>query len=155
MDLKILRRRLKIQGFEGLSDSDLRKWGGWIEFSPILCATFAALGTALAWIPGLLGLACIAALGAVLPFHPFDLIYNHGIRRFTKTRPLPSNGMPRRFACGMATVWLCVTAYCFYEGWNVAGYVLGSSLVATAVLVSTTHICIPSMIFQTCFRRSK
>ena len=43
----------------------------------------------------LFGLAGTALLGAVLPFHPIDLIYNYGIRFLLRKRPLPPNGAPR------------------------------------------------------------
>ena len=35
------------------------------------------------------------------------------------------------------------------------GYVLGGALTSTAVLVSTTDICIPSMIYNALFLRAK
>jgi len=99
----------------------------------------------------LLGLAPIAALGAIFPVHPFDLIYNLGIRRFTGTHPLPRRGAPSRFACGLGAVWLIGTAALFLEGISLAGYILGGSLVAVGTLVATNHICIPSMIYRLLF----
>ena len=98
-----------------------------------------------------MSLVPIAALAAALPVHPFDLIYNLGIRHLTGTGPLPHRGAPSRFACGMGAVWLLPTAWLFNTGHLTAGYVLGGSLTAVAVLVSATDVCIPSMMFRTVF----
>jgi len=150
MALSATRRRLlAIQGFDGVDEVTLAQTEVWLRMAPALCAAVAAVGTAVAspWL--LWALAAIAALGALLPFHPFDLIYNLGIRRFTGTPELPENRAPRRFACAMASVWVTATGALFAVGLNGAGYALGAALVATATLVATTHICIPSMIFRT------
>jgi hypothetical protein len=91
----------------------------------------------------------VAAAGAILPFHPFDLIYNLGVRHLSGRPRLPDNRAPRRFACGLGSVWLVATGGLFAAGYDMPGYILGASLVAVAMLVATTHICIPSMIFRT------
>jgi hypothetical protein len=61
-------------------------------------------------------------LGALLPFHPFDLLYNYGVRYLTGTRPLPHQGPQRRFACAIATVWLVGTGWAFHLGAEMIGY---------------------------------
>ena len=55
----------------------------------------------------------IAVLGAVFPVHPFDLIYNHGLRHLTGTTSLPRNGAPTRFACSIASIWVAAIALVF------------------------------------------
>ncbi|HZP58262.1 MAG TPA: DUF4395 family protein [Dehalococcoidia bacterium] len=140
---------LDIQGFGEVDDATLARTQGWLRFAPALCALVAALGTALASPWTLWALAAIAAAGAALPFHPFDLAYRAGVRRFSAGPPLPENRAPRRFACALASGWLVVTGALFTGGYDVAGYVLGASLVAVATLVATTHVCIPSIIFRT------
>jgi hypothetical protein len=99
----------------------------------------------------LVALVPIALLAAILPVHPFDLFYNHGLRFLTGTGPLPHRGAPSRFACGFGAVWLVVTAWAFYTGRPLLGYVLGWSLTAVATLVSTTDICIPSLMYRAAF----
>lgn len=141
-------QRLHTQGFTAVDEAWLAEVAPWLRLSPALCATFAALGTATASPAILFALAGTAFLGAVLPFHPFDLIYNYGIRYVMRKRPLPPNGAPRRFACGIAAVWLVATALLFSAGETTAGYVLGILFVAVAGLVSTTDICIPSLVFN-------
>ncbi len=141
------RRRLETQGFVGLDDDTLAAAAPWLRLAPALCATICAVGTILASPPVLWALAATAGLGAILPFHPFDLVYSLGLRRLTGSRRLPANGVPRRFACGVGFVWLLATGALFATSWMVAGYLLGGAFVATASLVATTHICIPSLIY--------
>ena len=149
----VTRRRLETQGFLGLDDTALTEVGPWLRFTPAVCTVLMGLGTALP-APGLLwALVPVAALGALFRVHPFDLAYNYGLRHITGTRSLPPNGPPRRFACGMATVWLAATAWAFSSGSLVAGYALGGALTGVAALVSLTDICVPSIIFRALFAR--
>ncbi len=143
------RTLLDIQGFDDVDDGLLARTQAWLRFAPAVCALIAAIGTALAapWL--LWGLAAVAAAGAILTFHPFDLAYNAGVRRLHGGPRLPENGAPRRFACALASAWLVATGLLFASGYDAAGYVLGGALVAVAALVATTHICIPSIIFRT------
>jgi hypothetical protein len=116
-----------------------------------LCALLGGLGTALAPPAVLFALAPVAALAAALPVHPFDLICNHGIRRLTGTGPLPRRSAPSRFGRGMDALFLVVTAWAFSTGHAAAGYALGGVLTIVALPVSTTDICIPSMIYRSIF----
>lgn len=146
------RRRLEIQGYSCSTTSAFPEVVPWTRFSPALCSMIGAVGTILA-SPVILGaLVPFAALGAVFRRHPFDLLYNHGIRGLTGTPQLPPNGAPRRFACGVATVWLSATAIAFLSSMTLAGYVLGGLFVAVSGLVATTHICIPSIVYRTLIR---
>jgi hypothetical protein len=143
----ITAQRLRVQGFTA-DEAWLAEVSPWLRFSPALCAAFAAVGTATASSAILFALAGTALLGALLPFHPFDLIYNYGIRFFVGKRALPPNGAPRRFACGMAAVWLAAAGMLFLNGATTAAYALGILFVGVAGLVATTDICIPSLTFQ-------
>ncbi len=148
----VVRRRLEAQGFLGLDEVGIAEIGPWLRWSPALCAVFMATGTILASPPMLWTMAAIALLGATLPFHPFDLLYNHVVRHLTGTRPLPHHGAQRRFACGMAAAWLTGTGLAFHQGAAVLGYVLGGTLTIVAAIVGTTHFCIPSLVYNTLFR---
>ena len=145
------RRRLDIQGFECVEDRTLAPVAPWLRLAFGLCALMAALGTSLASPLILLLLLPIASLAAMSPVHPFDLIYNHGIRFLTGTGQLPRRGHPSRFACGLGAVWLLPTAWAFHAGLLLPGYVLGALLTGVAVLVSTTDICIPSLMYRAVF----
>jgi hypothetical protein len=149
-----VRCRLEAQGFLALDDATLDEVGPWLRWSPVFCTIVMTAGVVLASPLILWALAGIAFLGALLPFHPFDLLYNYGARHLTGTRPFPHHGPQRRFACGLASVWLVATGWAFYAGADTLGYVLGVPLALVAALVSITHICIPSMIYNALFRRS-
>ncbi len=145
--------RLDAQGFVNVDRKTLREVEPWLRWSPVFCTIVMALGTMFAspWI--LWGLAVTAGLGTVLPSHPFDYVYNFGVRRLTGTPLLPPNGAPRKFACGLATVWLVATGMAFAADLTVLGYILGGVLTAVAALVATTHFCIPSLIYGLIFGR--
>ncbi len=145
------RRRLDIQGFETVDDAWLAEVAPWPRLAFGLCAAFAAVGTATASVAVLWSLVVIAALAALFPVHPFDLIYNWGIRHLRGTRPIPRRHAPSRFACGLGAVWLLATIWAFSVGQMVVGYLLGASLTSVALLVSTTDICIPSMVYRFIF----
>ena len=148
------RQRLRTQGFEGISDSDLASVEPWLRFTPALCGLIVALGTVLEQPVVFFVLAPLAALGAFFPRHPFDFAYNYGLRHLTRTPPLPPNGAPRRFACGVASIWIVGIGISFALGAEGAGYALGGLMAAVATLVATTHICIPSMIFRAACSRA-
>lgn len=143
--------RLDVQGFDGVPLDELAPVAPWLGMAYTLCATLAIIGTGLASVPLLLALAVIAGLAALFPVHPFDLIYNHGIRHIRGTGPLPRRAPQGRFACAIATTFLVAEIWAFTQGWMIAGYVLGASLAAVGLLVGLLDICIPSMIYRALF----
>ena len=147
------RRRLNTQGLSDIDDETLAEVAPWLRMAFGMCALLAGAGTALASPTILWVLTPIAALAALFPVHPFDLIYNYGIRFIRNTGPLPKRRAQSRFACGVGAVWLVATAWAFQSGALMVGYILGGALTGIAVLVSTTDICIPSMIYNMLFRR--
>ena len=144
-------RRLDIQGFESVDMQQLALVASWLRLSFGLCAALGGLGTVLASPTILLTLAPVAALATASPVHPFDLLYNYAIRHVTGTGPLPRRGMPSRLGCGVGAIFLLVTAWAFSAGHFGAGYALGGMLTVVALLVSTTDICIPSIIYRSIF----
>ncbi len=150
----ITRRRLDVQGLSDVDDETLAEIAPWLRMAFGICALLAGAGTALASPMILWILTPIAALAALFPVHPVDLIYNHGIRYLRNTGPLPKRRAQSRFACGVGAVWLVATALAFQSGALIVGYIFGVGLTGVAVLVSTTDICIPSMIYNVLFRRS-
>jgi hypothetical protein len=144
-------RLLDIQGFDTVDMRELAPVAPWLRLAFGLCALLGGLGTVLASPTILLALAVIAALAAASPVHPFDLIYNYGIRHVTGTGPLPRRGVPTRLGCGMGAVLVLVTAWTFSAGHAVVGYALGGVLTSVVLLAGTTDICIPSMIYRSIF----
>jgi hypothetical protein len=144
-------RLLDIQGFGAVDMKELAPIAPWLRLAFGLCAVLGGVGTLFASPAILLALAVIAVIAAASPVHPFDLIYNYGIRHLTRTGPLPRRGAPTRFGCGMGAVLLVVTAWAFAAGHHVVGYALGGMLTSVVLLVSTTDICIPSLIYRSIF----
>ena len=146
-----LQSWLEMRGITCSSDPEFVKLVPWMRFTVVLCATGMGVGTALAFTPLLWTMVVIAALGGIFSRHPFDLVYNHGVRYLTGTGPLPLNGAPTRFACAIASVWLVATALAFTAGLTWVGYLLGASLTSVAAVVAVSHFCIPSLIYQLLF----
>lgn len=144
-------RLLDIQGFDTVDAKELARAAPWLRLAFRLCTLLGGLGTALASPAILLALAAVATLAAASPTHPFDFIYNHGIRHLTGTGALPRRGLPSRVGCGMGAVFLLVTAWAFAAGHVVAGYLLGGLLTCVVLLVSTTDICLPSLLYRSIF----
>lgn len=153
MNCAVQRRRLEMQGYPDLDDRTLAEIGPWLRLAPALCAGLVAAATLLGSAPLVVAIAGTAILGAILPHHPFEYLYQSGLRRITGGRPLPPNGAPRRFACAFATVWLIATAGAFATGSVVAGRILGGMFVAVAMIPVLTDFCVPSFIFQIVARR--
>ena len=72
------RKRLETQGFLGLDDRSLAEINYWLRLSPAICMLWAAVGTALNSASLLWALVPFALLGAILPGHPFDVVYTTG-----------------------------------------------------------------------------
>jgi hypothetical protein len=145
------RRLLDIQGFDTIDTQELARVAPWLRLAFGLCTVLGALGTVLASPTILVMLTLVAVLAAASPVHPFDLIYNYGIRHLTGTAPLPPRGVASRVGCAVGAVFLLVTAWAFSAGHDVAGCALGGALTLVVLLASTTDICLPSMIYRSIF----
>ena len=150
-NIATIRTRIQAQGFCGLDDATYSQLNYPLRLSPAICMVWAAIGTALASPVILWILVPFAALGAVLPNHPFDLIYNHGLRFMLNTPALPHYPRRRHFACLMATVMLLGTIWGFQMGLPMVGYIVGWSLVAAAFVNVSTGFCVPSFIYRLAF----
>jgi hypothetical protein len=147
----VTRRRIEMQGFVGLDDATLAEVGPWLRLAPAICMLWAVVGTVLAAPTVIWALIPFAALGAIRRGHPFDMIYNYGLRHVLGTRRLPPYNAPRRFACAFATIWLAGTGLAFYVGAPMLGYVLGATLALVALVPTTTDFCIPSFLYGLLF----
>lgn len=146
-----IRKRIEAQGFCDLDDQTYAQLNYPLRLSPAICMAWAAVGTALA-SPGVLwALVPFAALGAILPGHPFDVLYNHGLRHLFGMPRLPRYGARRRFACALATAMLVAAAWAFQAGTPTLGAIFGWSLVAAAFVNVSTGFCIPSFIVRLFF----
>ena len=144
-----VRSRLEAQGFCGLDDRSLAELAPWMRWTYTLGTLVTLIGVTL-MSPGVLwSLAAITSVGIFLPFHPFDLLYNYGMRYLTRTGPIPNSGPQRHFVFVVATVGLIATGWAFYAGADIVGIALGVLLIFVGGLASTTNFCIPSFIYNT------
>ena len=151
----VRRKRFETQGYNGFTDSELNDFKFGIRFAYYLCGSLVLLGLLFTNMKILCAVLVIAIVGTLPPYHPFDYLYNLGIRHLINKPKMPPRSNQGRFACAMAAVWLVGIIYLFYAGLNVWGYIAGGVLVFVAALVSILDICIPSMIYNFLFRRSK
>jgi hypothetical protein len=149
------RRLLHLQGWDGPELEQALAAGPWTRWSPGLCFVVTVLGSALASAPILGALVVTALFGALLPFHPFDLAYNHGIRRLVGRPALPPNRAARRFACALGGMWAAATALAFATGATATGYALGSGLGLAGAVFTFAGLCIPSLLFNLLFGRER
>jgi hypothetical protein len=81
--------------------------------APAICSALTAVATLLAMPILLWALMPFGTICAIRGVHPFDLIYNLGLRHLLGTQRLPRYAAPRRFACLFATTWLGITGGAF------------------------------------------
>lgn len=150
-NISTLREKIEAQGFCGLDDNSLLQINYPLRLAPAICMVWTLTGTALASPAILWALVPLAFLGALLPGHPFDVIYNFGLRHLFGTRALPTYGFRRRLGCVAASIALSASALSFQFGIPTVGYVLGA-MVAMGTLVNvTTGLCPPAVIMGLLF----
>lgn len=142
--LGTVRENIEAQGFCGLDDKTCEQINYPLRLAPAICMVWTAAGTALASPAIIWALVPFAALGAILPGHPFDVLYNYGLRHLSGAPALPRYGLRRRFVCALATAWLVAIAWSFQAGLPVLGAILGWALAVTALVNVTTGFCVPS-----------
>jgi hypothetical protein len=138
-----MRANLTTQGYR-LSDIERSELWLALRFSTGLCLALVVAALALespAMVFGLSGLGLVASFSAR---HPFDNLWNHGIRRLTGGPALPPNPARRRHAFKVATAWLLVVGGLLSAGATTIALILGGLLVAACATVTATNLCLPS-----------
>jgi hypothetical protein len=147
------RRRLEMQGFVGYGDEELTAIGRGASLAPaltgLLAVAGAALGSpALVWAAALLALCC-AAVGV----HPADALYNRLVRPVSGGNPIPPSGRPRRFTCGLVTLWLGGAGLVLATGATALGGALAGLLALPALLAASTSFCFGAYLYKLLVRR--
>src|SRR5215472_15448695 len=150
-NLTTVRERIQAQGFCGLSDAMYAQINYPLRLSPAICMVWAAVGTALASPTILWALVPFAVLGAILPGHPFDVLYNYWLRHLVGKPMLPRYGKRRRMACLMGATTVGAVAWAFQTGIPMLGYLLGALLVTITFVQVSTGICMPSIMMRVLF----
>jgi hypothetical protein len=134
---------LSTQGYR-LTDAERRQlWLG-LRFPTGLCLALVVTALALESVVMLVVLSGIGLIAGFARRHPFDYLWNHGLRLALDAPPVPPNPRRRRHAFKLATVWLLAVALLFSAGQDTAALVLGGVLLAVCGLVTVTNFCIPS-----------
>jgi hypothetical protein len=144
--------RIRCQGYINFTNEQVAQfaWGNRIAF--ILCSVLLFLGIVTANIPILIGLLSLSVLSLLLPYHPFDYIYNYWLRKPMKRPKLPPRANQLKFACAVAIAWIGLHIFLFYNGYMLAGYTSGGAMLFVTLLVSTTDFCIPSTVHNFLFK---
>ena len=143
---------LSTQGYR-LFDAERRQlWLG-LRFPTGLCLALVVTALALESVVMLVALSGIGLVAGFARRHPFDHVWNHGLRHALNAPPLPPNPRRRRHAFKLATVWLLAVALLFGAGQDTAALVLGGVLLAVCGLVTVTSFCIPSTLLAWWERR--
>ena len=143
-----LRRRIEVQGYTGLTDDELQDAAPWLRFTPVLNTLAVACATLMRSVSMLLVLAAIMALGAILPRHPFDLLYGVFVRPFENSPPLPRSGWRRRVVFAGGVPWLLSMAWLFHAGLEFWAVLMGLATTGMIALLALAYICLPSEIMD-------
>ena len=149
------RERLQAQGFCGLSDATYAQINYPLRLATAIMMAWVAVGTALASAQILWALVPFTALGAILTGHPFDVLYNQGLRYLMGRQELPPYGLRRRFAFAVATTMMSLAAWGFQAGAPLLGYIIGGAMVASTCLHVITGICGPAVLAGRLFGKVK
>ena len=142
---------LEVQGYR-LTAEQSRVLRIGLRFPTALCLALVVTGLVLESAVVILALVPIGAIAGWTARHPFDVLWNHGLRHLTGAPALPPNPRLRRHAFKLATVWLLAIGVLFALGQATAALTLGVVLVAVCGLVTTTNFCIPSTLLGAWWR---
>jgi hypothetical protein len=140
--------RLRAQGYTCQSEEELNQLAFGIRFAYRLCAVILSIAIVMVNIPLLVVMLILAFLGVLLPNHPFDYIYNHVLSKRMGKPSIPERSNQLKFACTVATLWIGMLIYLFFQQYNLAGYIAGAILVGVALMVGAFDVCIPSIIYN-------
>jgi Domain of unknown function (DUF4395) len=141
-----MRANLSTQGYRMPNAERRRLWLG-LRFPTGLCLALVVTALALESPVMLLVLSGIGLFAGFTSRHPFDYLWNHGVRHLFDAPALPPNPRRRRHSFKLATAWLLAVAVLFAVGLDTGALVLGSVLVAVCGLVTVTNFCVPSTLF--------
>ena len=138
-----MRSNLTTQGYCP-SDAERRElWLG-LRFSTGVCLALVVVALAFESPVMVFVLSGIGAIAGFTGRHPFDHLWNHGVRHLVGGPPLPPNPTRRRHAFKVATAWLVVVGGLLAAGAPIVALALGGLLVAACATVTATNMCLPS-----------
>jgi hypothetical protein len=143
---------LSVQGYQ-LSAEQRRALRVGVRLPTALCLALVLIGLVTQSALLVFALVPIGAVAGWTPRHPFDAVWNHGLRHLHGAPPLPPNPRRRRHTFKLATVWLAGVGALLALGQTTVALGLGAVLVGVCALVTATNICIPSILLSAWARR--
>lgn len=147
-----MRENLTTQGY-CLSDDERRELALGLRFSTGLCLSLVIAALVLQSAVIVFALTAIGLAASVAARHPFDHLWNLGVRHIVGGPALPPNPPRRRDAFKVATAWLALVGMLLVAGATTAALVLGGMLVVACAIVTATNLCLPSETFAWLERR--
>ncbi|MFY9488647.1 MAG: DUF4395 family protein [Solirubrobacterales bacterium] len=147
-----MRENLTTQGYR-LSDAQRRELALGLRFSTGLCLGLVILALVLQSAVMVFEMTGIGLVAGFAARHPFDHVWNRGVRHIFGGPVLPANPSRRRNAFKVGTAWLAIVGVLFVAGASTAALVLGGMLVAACATVTATNLCLPSEAFAWLERR--
>jgi hypothetical protein len=141
-----MRERIEEQGFCGLDNEMISQINLPLRLAPFICLLWTATGLTLGSPAVIAALVPFAVAGAIVPGHPFDVVYNFGLRFLVKRPPLPAYGKRRRLACVAASIALTASALSFVYGAPAIGYTLGIMVSMGTLTNVITGVCPPAAV---------
>jgi len=143
---------LEVQGYcLTREEAHALRWG--LRFSTGVCLALVVTGLVLQSAVLILALVPIGVAAGWTRRHPFDLIWNRGVRHLNGAPELPPNPRPRRHAFRLGAAWLLAVGILFAVRQPTAALVLGGMLLGVCGLVTATSFCIPSTLLGISSRR--
>jgi uncharacterized protein DUF4395 len=148
-----MRHNLTTQGY--CLDDDARRelWLG-LRFSTGLCLSLVVVALALESSVMIFALSAIGLLAGFTARHPFDYLWNHGVRHLEGAPALPPNPSRRRHGFKLATIWLLAVGALLAADATTPALILGGLLVAACATVTVANLCLPSEALAWWDRRS-
>lgn len=151
----LTEKNLNRQGFGKLDEETKSRVALPLRFTPAVCTALIVIGLVLQSPIWLGSMALVAFNGALLPSGMLiDLVYNLGVRHLFRAPPLPSTPKPRQFSYLLSSVLLAGSAFSFYYGLSVWGFILGGLVVAGGTILTTTLWCLGSWWYRIIFRNA-
>jgi hypothetical protein len=143
---------LATQGYFLAADERRRLRLG-LRFATGLCLPLVVVALVLESPAMLLAMAGVGLVAGFTPRHPFDLVWNRGVRHVLNAPAVPPNPVRRRHAFQVGSACLLAVAALFAADLPVAAFALGGLLVAACSLVTATNFCVPSFLSSLLDRR--
>jgi len=145
-------KRIRAQGYFDQTAKEVSDLSIGNRFAYQICTVLVITGVVLGNVPLLATLMGISFFGILLPNHPFDYLYNFGVRHLLDRPAVPKRSKQLKFACTVATLWLGSVIWLFHTGATIPAQILGGMLASVAFTVATFDFCLPSFIYNTLFR---